>query len=60
LGNEHVLELFPQLGVLTKVDLDSDLAAFLVGYILDSGHGIPSRSAISPDLTLLRVRFGVN
>jgi hypothetical protein len=30
--------------MFTKVNLDSNLAAFLVGYVLNSGHGIPLKA----------------
>jgi hypothetical protein len=42
LGDQQILEFFPEFRVLTKIDLDSDPAAFLVGHVLNPGHAIPS------------------
>jgi len=37
--DKHILDVFPQFPVLLQVDLNGDLAAFLIRYKLDSGHG---------------------
>jgi hypothetical protein len=42
LGDQQILEFFPEFRVLTKIDLDGDPAALLVGQVLNPGHAIPS------------------
>jgi hypothetical protein len=46
LGHQQILELLPEFRVLTKIDLDRNLAAFLVGHVVNSGHGIPSKERL--------------
>src|ERR1700728_965445 len=35
--------------MLTQIYLDRDLAAIFVGHVLNSSHGIPFRSALTPE-----------
>ncbi len=42
LRNQNVFELLPKIGVAAQIDLHRDLAAILIGQVVDPGQWMPS------------------